>query len=174
MKPELSRPVRIDTLGDGGRTISVSADPEERAALAHRFALMSLDRLDAEAELRREGDIVFAEGRLRAAAVQACVASGEPVPATIDDSFSLRFVPQTAGSGEEIELDAEDFDTIDYQGSSIDLGEAIAETLALSLDPFPRSTDADAVLRAAGVLSEEEAVTGPFAALKGLKDKLSK
>ena len=54
-----------------------------------------------------------------------------------------------------------------------DLG-AVAETLALSLDPFPRAPDADAVLRAAGVLSEDEAVTGPFAALKGLKDKLSK
>ena len=96
------------------------------------------------------------------------------MPAEIDEPFSLKFVPEAEGAGEELELDAEDFDTIDYAGSAIDLGEAVAETLALSLNPFPRSPDADAVLKEAGVLSEDEVVTGPFAALKGLKDKLSK
>ena len=174
MTPEFSRPVRIDSLGEGGWTIGVEADTAERAALAKRFGLLALDRLTAVAELRREADIAFAEGRIKAAVVQACVASGEPVPAEIDEPFSLKFVPEAEGAGEELELDAEDFDTIDYAGSAIDLGEAVAETLALSLNPFPRSPDADAVLKEAGVLSEDEVVTGPFAALKGLKDKLSK
>jgi uncharacterized metal-binding protein YceD (DUF177 family) len=106
--------------------------------------------------------------------VQACVASGDPVKARIDEAFSLKFVPEADGAEEELELDVEDVDTIDYAGSAIDIGEAVAETLALSLDPFPRSPDADAALKAAGVLSEDEVVSGPFAALKGLKDKLSK
>jgi uncharacterized metal-binding protein YceD (DUF177 family) len=174
MTPEFSRTVRIDTLGEGGRTIGIEADTGERAALAKRFGLLALDRLTAEAELRREGDIVFAEGRISAAVVQACVASAEPVPAEIDEPFGLRFVPEAEAAGEEIELDANDFDTIDYAGNAVDLGEAVAETLLLSLDPFPRAANADAVLKAAGVLSEDEVVTGPFAALKGLKDKLSK
>ena len=103
---------------------------------------------------------------------QACVATGAAVPAAIDEPFSLRFVPAGQAAGEEIELDAEDVDTIDYEGGAIDLGEAVAETLALSLDPFPRAADADAVLREAGVLSEDEVVAGPFAALQALKDKL--
>ncbi len=174
MTPEFSRPVRIDTLGEGSRTITVEADAGERAALAVRFGLVSVDRLAADAELRCEGDVILAEGRIRASVVQACVASGEPVPAEIDEPFSLRFVPEGGDGTEEIELDAEDFDTIDYAGGAIDLGEAVAETLALSLDPFPRADSADAVLKAAGVLSEDEVVSGPFAALKGLKDKLSK
>jgi uncharacterized metal-binding protein YceD (DUF177 family) len=173
MTPEFSRPVRIDTLGEGGWTIKVEADAAERAALAKRFGLLALDRLTAVAELRREGDIAFAHGRISAAVVQACVASDEPVPAEIDEPFNLRFVPEAEGA-EEIELDVEEFDTIDYAGAAVDLGEAVAETLALSLDPFPRAPDADAVLKAAGVLSEDEVVTGPFAALKGLKDKLPK
>ncbi|RYD86229.1 MAG: DUF177 domain-containing protein [Sphingomonadales bacterium] len=172
MTPEFSRLARIDTLGEGGRIMTVEADAAERAALATRFGLISLDSLSAEAALRREGDIILAEGRIRAAVVQACVASAAPVPAAIDESFVLRFVPEGQDVGEEIELDAEDFDTIDYQGGAVDLGEAVAETLALSLDPFPRAPDADAILKAAGVLSEDEAVTGPFAALKALKDQL--
>lgn len=172
MNPEFSRPVRIDTLGEGGRALSIMAEEGERAALAERFGLIALDALSADAMLRREGDLVFAEGRVKASVAQACVASGAPVPAEIDEAFSLRFVPEGQETAEEIELDAEDFDMIDYAGGAIDLGEAVAETLALSLDPFPRAPDADEVLKEAGVLSEDEVVTGPFAALKELKGKL--
>nr|WP_047169247.1 DUF177 domain-containing protein [Sphingomonas sp. Y57] len=173
--PEFSRPVRIDTLGEGGRTLAIEADEGERAALATRFGLLSLAALSAEAVVRREGATILAEGRLRASAEQACVASGAPVPAAIDEGFNLRFVPEEAlEEGAEIELAPDDWDTIDYTGGAIDLGEAVAETLALSLDPFPRAPDADTVLREAGVVSDEEAVTGPFAALKSLKDKLGK
>jgi len=171
MTPEFSRPIRIDTLGEGGRAVSIEAEPAERAALVQRFGLLALDRLSAEAVLRREGDAILADGRMKASVQQACVASGSPVPAMIDAPFVLRFVPE-GGEVDEIELDAEDFDTIGYAGAAIDLGEAVAETLALSLDPFPRAPDADAVLRAAGVLSEDEVVSGPFAALQALKDKL--
>ena len=39
-----------------------------------------------------------------------------------------------------------------------------------ALDPYPRSAGAEAALKEAGVLSEEEA--GPFAALAELKTKL--
>ncbi|MBD3760621.1 DUF177 domain-containing protein [Sphingomonadaceae bacterium G21617-S1] len=170
--PEFSRPIRIDTLGEGGRAIAIEADEAERAALAERFGLISLALLAADAALRREGETILAEGRVRAMAEQACVATGGPVPVAIDEAFSLRFVPE--GDAEEIELDVEDCDTIDYSGSAVDLGEAIAETLALSLDPFPRAPDAEAVLKAAGILSEDEVVSGPFAALKALKDKLGK
>ena len=49
----------------------------------------------------------------------------------------------------------------------IDLGSAIADTLALSLDPYPRSAGADAALKEAGVLTQEQA--SPFAALAKLK-----
>jgi len=173
MTPEFSRPIRIDTIGESPRPIEIMADPAEREALARRFALVSIGRLEAEAQLRREGEMLFAEGRLRAEVVQSCVASGEPLPASIDAAFLLRFVPEDSlDAAEEVELSEEDCDTLTYAGGAIDLGEAAAETLALALDPYPRGPDADAALKAAGVLDESDA--GPFAALKGLREKLGK
>lgn len=174
MKPELSRPLRLDTLGSAPRSIRVEGGIDELAALARRFALQSIDRLEADLECSRNGDAVEVSGRLQARVVQSCVASGAPVPATVDEYFRLRFLPQAVLDGEggdEIELSEEDCDVIGYDGAAVDLGEAVAETLALSLDPFPRASDADAALKAAGVLSEEDA--GPFSALRSLKDKLS-
>jgi len=41
--------------------------------------------------------------------------------------------------------------------------------VALAMTPYPRSPEADSILREAGVLSEEQA--SPFAALLSLKDK---
>ena len=169
MTPELSRPVRIDTLGDVPHVIGVIANADERAALAKRFDLLALDRCEARTELTREGEAVIAVGTLHAEVVQACVASGEPVAAKIEDPFALRFLPDE-DVREEVELDEADLDQMNYTGGAVDIGEAVAQTLALALDPFPRVLDADQRLKALGVMAEEE--TGPFAALKALKDKL--
>lgn len=173
MSPEFSRLVRLDSIGEAPRGIAITAEPAEREALARRFALVSIHRLEAEIEIRRDGEALFVEGRLRAEVVQSCVASGEPLPASLDAPFSLRFIPEESlDAADEIELSETDCDTLTYAGGAVDLGEATAETLALTLDPFPRGPDADAALKAAGVLDESEA--GPFAALKALREKLGK
>lgn len=168
--PEFSRPVRLDTLGDGVRHIAIEANEAERAALARRFGLLGVGRLTAEADLRNAAGGVLASGRLQAAVTQACVASGEPVPATVDETFALKFMSEGRVTEDEVELEEGDLDIIGFEGGAIDLGEAAAQTLMLALDPFPRAPDADAVLREAGVLDEQD--VGPFAALKALKDKL--
>jgi uncharacterized metal-binding protein YceD (DUF177 family) len=171
MTPEFSRTFRLDELGAAPRAVTITADESERAALASRFGLLSIEALSATADLARDEDVVTAVGKLAARVVQACIASGEPVPAAITEDFALRFVPADANPAtEDVELEEGDLDEIDYEGGAIDLGEAAAQTLALALDPFPRSSGADERLRAAGVIGEEEA--GPFAALKALKDKL--
>jgi len=170
-EPEFSRSVRIDTLGGGARPMTIEASESERAALARRFGLIGIETLTATAEVSREGDAILATGTLNAAVAQACVASGKPVPGQIDEPFALRFVPQSDEAAEpEIELEEADLDVVPYESGAIDLGEAVAQTLALALDPFPRAPDADAVLREAGVIGEDEA--GPFAALKALRGKL--
>ena len=163
----------LDQIRDGDR-LDIVADEEERQLVSGRLGLLSLDRLEAHAVLTREGQRVGAKGRLKAALCQACVATGDLVPAHIDEPFELLFVPAPTGGGqdEEVELGEGDLDTIFHDGSAIDLGGAIADTLALSLDPYPRSAGADAALREAGVLTEEEA--SPFAALAALKEKLGK
>lgn len=172
--PEFSRPVRLDTLGPSPRELTVEADGSERSALSRRFGLLAADQVSAEVALVRSGDEVQARGRLRAKVVQPCVASGQPVEALIDEPFQIVFrpPPEPSRPEEEVELGEAEMDVVFYQGSSIDVGEAVAETLALTLDPYPRAPDAEQALQAAGVKSEEEA--GPFGALAALRDKLKK
>lgn len=167
MTPEFSRPHRLDAIGAGERDVRVEADAAERAALARRFGLIAIDALAADFAIRRDATGIVARGTLAGAVTQACGVTGEPVPARIDEAFDIRFLPEPEAAADEVELSADDCDTVFYTGGAIDLGEAAAETLALALDPFPRSPNAAAALREAGVLSEEQA--GPFAALAKLK-----
>jgi uncharacterized metal-binding protein YceD (DUF177 family) len=163
----------LDQIREGDR-LDIVADEEERAAVADRLGLLSLDRFEAHAMLSRDGQAIRAAGRLKASLEQACVATGDPVPAHLDEAFELRFVPEPKGgkADDEIELGESDLDTIFHDGSAIDLGGAVTDTLALTLDPYPRSAGADAALKEAGVMTEEDA--SPFAALAGLKEKLGK
>jgi uncharacterized metal-binding protein YceD (DUF177 family) len=172
--PEYSCPVRIDTLGEGPRTLEIEADEAERAALARRFGLIAIDRLAAKVSLTRAGDEVALQGSLQAEVVQACVATAEPVPSEIEAPFEIIFRPQPdpAAPDAEVELSGSELDVVFYEGGAVDVGEAVAETLSLSLDPYPRAPGAEATLKAAGVIGEEEA--GPFGALAALRDKLKK
>lgn len=172
MISEFSRPVRIDSLAEKPRAHEIAAEPEELRRLAGRFSLVAIDRLEARAELSRKGDDVIAIGSLDAAVVQSCAATSAPVPATVSEDFHIVFRPQPvrAGEEEEIELGSGDLDVVFYDGSAIDLGEAVAESLSLALEPYPRAPDADEALRAAGVKNEEEA--GVFGALAALRDRL--
>lgn len=167
---EFERPQRLDAIGAGESQVAVTADPAERAALAARFGLIALDRLETSFTLHRDATGIIARGHLVADVVQACSVTGDPLPATVGDDFAIRFLPEPDDAADELELDADDCDTVFYTGSAIDLGEAAAETLLLSLDPFPRGPGAAAALKAAGVISEEEA--GPFGGLAALRDKL--
>jgi uncharacterized metal-binding protein YceD (DUF177 family) len=171
---ELSRTVRVDTLGETPRPLSIEADEGERSALARRFGLVAIGRLEAECELTRKGTEARARGRLRASVTQSCVATAEPVEAKVDETFEIIFrpEPEAGAPDEEIELSEAEMDVVFYDHASIDVGEAVAETLSLSLDPYPRSPAAIDALKAAGVKSEEEA--GPFGVLAGLRDKLKK
>ncbi|HEV2569607.1 DUF177 domain-containing protein [Sphingomonas sp.] len=172
MTPEFSRTFAADTIDEAPREVEIGADADERRKLAGRFRLQQIDRLSARVKLARRAGVIHADGQVDAAVVQSCVVTGEPMPAEVRAPFSVRFVPNayTRPSEEEVELSAEDCDTLPIEGNQIDLGEVAAETLALALDPFPRSDRADEALREAGL--GEAAEAGPFAALQALKDKL--
>jgi uncharacterized metal-binding protein YceD (DUF177 family) len=169
MTPEFSRRVPLDSIGSAPRSVEISATPDERAALAARFGLTALDRLDATATLAATAAAgVAVTGRMRADVVQSCVVSGESVAAQIDEPFALRFVePASSGTDtEEIELSDYDCDMIDIDSNAVDLGEAVAQTLGLALDPFPRSAAEQARDAERKWVAGED--VGPFAGLKGL------
>ena len=158
----------LDRIGDGDR-IDIAADDSERESIRERLGLQSLHKLEAHATLGREGDKVRARGRIRASLEQACIATGDPVAEHIDEPFEVIFMPEPSEvrPDDEVELATEDCDVVFFDGASIDLGTAIADTLALAMNPYPRSAGADAALKDAGVISEEQA--SPFAALAQLK-----
>lgn len=151
-----------------GRTVRLVAGEAERAALAERFGLVRIDRLEADLALDRKDDMAIAAGKLTARIVQSCAVSAEDLPVSIGEDVSFRFVPAAGDHDpdEEIEIDASDCDEIEYTGTQFDLGEAVAQSLALAIDPFAAGPQAD---EARALLRDEDA--SPFAALKGMKLK---
>lgn len=169
MTSEFSRPVDLRQIT--AAPLTLSATPAECAALAERFGLVAVARLEATLDLLADGAEVTATGRMHAAWTQACAVSGEDLPQAADEPLTLRFVPERPPSAAEaeIELSAEDLDVIEYRGTSFDLGEAVAQSLALAIDPFACGPEAEAARQAAGIMSEGAA--GAFGALAGLKFK---
>ena len=168
MTDRFAHRLKLEQVRDGDR-VELVADEAERKSIAGRLGLSDLDCLHAHATLTRKGALIEADGRIVASLTQSCVVTGVPIPSHVDEAFSLIFMPEPQGnrSDEEIALGPADCDVVFYDGGIIDLGSAIADTLALSLNPYPRSAGADAALKEAGILTEAEA--GPFAALAQLK-----
>lgn len=173
-KGELTRIIRLRPLP--GDSVIVEANSAELAALAGRFSLPAVHNLRAEVTLEMDGTSVIARGNLTASLIQNCAVSGDEFAVSIDEPVLLRFVeaqgtlPDDEGNEEiEIELSDEDCDEIEYAGDTIDLGEAIAQSLGLAIDPYAEGPNAEAVRQKAGILGDDEP-SGPLAdALKGLK-----
>lgn len=165
---ELSRMIRTRPLP--GEVIVIEASAAECAALAARFGVSAVASLRAEVALEAKPKAIRATGRLKAAIIQPCAVSGEDFPVTIDEPLDLRFVesagrPAPAADEEiEIALEADDCDEIEYAGDMFDLGEAVAQSLGLAIDPYAEGPGADAARRAAGIVQEGEQL-GPLADL---------
>ena len=155
----------------------INANPEERAALAKRFDLLGIDRLEAVFSLKRAGGgVIHVQGEIEAELTQACVVTLAPVPAKIGESFSADFATRESGGEDARRRPAEtdlDFEAEDppepIRNGHIDLGELAAEQLSLALNPYPRapgaaipeefSPDPDAE-------EEAERAVNPFSILK--------
>lgn len=173
VEPELSRPLQVDKISLGGVQERIVARPAERKALAARFGLVDLSMLEAELNVdHAEGNMFAVTGYLSADVVQECVVSLEPVSARITDTIDVLFAPAVlldvgANPPHADELDAEAPEPI--VNGIIDLGELVAQHLAVALDPYPRKEGAafvhsDAAQGGSGNVS-------PFAKLKGLRVK---
>ena len=170
MTPEFSRMVKVRP--HPPERLAVEADAAERAALAARFGIEAVDRLAAELAFTPDGDAVTATGRLSAALIQLCPVAGDPFPVAIDEPVALRFVREgtVLAEDEEGELPADEPDEIEYAGDAFDVGEAIAQTLGLAIDPYAEGPNADAVRRESGIVQEGDVREGPLAdLLRGLK-----
>jgi uncharacterized metal-binding protein YceD (DUF177 family) len=158
--PEFSRPVSLARLGAAPFEQEIAATPEECAALAARFGLLGLDRLNARVVLERKpGDTIVLSAEWEAAFTQECVVSLDPVAGMACERFELRYGPPDREGEDDAEAPA--FEPLD--GDAIDIGEAVAQEFSLSLPPFPHLPEA--VLE----IEEEAEDEGPFAVLGRLK-----
>jgi uncharacterized metal-binding protein YceD (DUF177 family) len=140
--PEFSRLVPLARLGSGPFRQQIEATASEREKLCGRFDLLALDRLNAAVELRRQGDeVIVLEASFAAEFVQSCVVTLEPVPGAVSDRFMLVYGPAEV---EQQEIGSQPaaaaFEPLN--GDIIDIGEAVAQELSLSLPVFPRHPDA--------------------------------
>lgn len=168
-------------MGPGGAALEIVASEGERAALAKRFGFLGLPAFSARATVdRRPGGQVVVEGRLRGKVVQACILTLDPVAQDLDDTFRIVFKQDLAEerdpeSGEAV-LSAQADAPEPLSGNLLDVGEIVAEQLALSADPYPRRPGAkfeDILPRPNGGrrAARDEGRRHPFAGLAALRDK---
>jgi uncharacterized metal-binding protein YceD (DUF177 family) len=168
IRPEFSRLVR---LGPEVREVVLEASAAECTALAARFGILGIARLVARLRLQPEpGGTVRARGHLEATVEQACVVTLEPVVQAVSATLDLRILPEGEAPGDD---DPESPDEIESEGGQVDLGEAVAEQLALALDPYPRAEGAVLPELDADVpeAQEEPGRPNPFAKLARLREE---
>lgn len=164
-KPEFSRPLPVDRVPPGGCDERIAADTEECKALATRLGLPAIHAVDAELRATpwRGGGLKI-EGKLVADLEQVSVISLEAFRQQVEFPILRYFA--VAGAAEQ-DTDAE-IDPI--ANGQVDLGEVVAETVALELDPYPRQPG-EAFDKAAWTDTPSPAPLSPFASLARLKPK---
>lgn len=166
--------IRLDSMPVTGRDVHVAPPAEERAALAARLGVTSVDALDVTLHAVRFRGGIRVTGRLTATVTQPSVVTLDPVVQAIAEPVDRIFLPggEKAYAGPanaEVFVDLEGEDVADhFDGPEADLSDLIVETLALAVDLYPRAPGES--LDALG-LKPDPAKENPFAVLKALKPK---
>jgi hypothetical protein len=152
--PEFSRPLDVTRVPPQGSTEKISAEAQECADLARRFGLPALYGLEAELEVSRwRGEGLKIKGRFIADIDEVCVVSLDIFRSQLADDFENYFLPAGNSAGAAL---IEEGDAEPFENGIIDMGEVVAESVALALDPYPRKpgvTFADVI--------ENEHASGP-------------
>ncbi len=130
---EFSRPLPVDRVPNLGSRDRISAEPAECEKLALRFGIPQILALSAFlTSLPWRGGGLKITGPVSAEIEQISVVSLESFRTKIEIAVERYFLPPHKGAA----TSEEDVDII--QNGVVDLGEIVAETLALELDPYPR------------------------------------
>lgn len=177
-------------IGREPTTLSFAADSKALRLLAKRYAIESVESLEGEVTLHREGDgiTIAVTGHFAADVTQACVVTLEPVPDHIAETFEGWFLDESQATSftharkKKLEVDIGDMPLEDNEApigderdepdmvrnGNVEVGELVAQYLSLALNPYPHCPQA----KESGPLGEEEAKKpGPFAILKDLIKK---
>ena len=170
---EFSRRIQVDALGEDEVTTEIEATADERSALAKRFGLLSVESLTATLRLRRLAarSLVRVNGGFVAEVVQSCVVTLEPVASRLEGNLARCYslAPAEAAIEREVLVDFDEEEPPEpVPSGGIDLGEAVAEQLALEIDPYPRAEGAKLERAQWGGGAERDS---PFQVLGTLKER---
>lgn len=180
--PEFSYFVNVNDVPAREKKFKLEASSEECDALSKRFDLVSIRDFHAHLVMKNEGRSrgITMVGKLNAVVIQVIGQQSEGQEHVVDDTINIRFLPEERITPE---LDEENLMTLDSEDlepmpeDRFDLGELMAQYLALSVDPYLsddfRLSQAEPM---PGVSFNEPELKkpNPFAVLSDLKDKLEK
>lgn len=157
--PEFSRPIEVARVGPQGSTESITADAKECVALAARLQLPAVHAVRARLHMKPwRGGGFKVKGEVKADITQVSVVSLEEFRSDVTFDVERYFLPHVNAESDE-EIDA-------ISDGIIDIGEVVAETMGIELDPYPRKPGESFQ---SGPDAEEERPTAkisPFAILK--------
>ena len=171
----LSHIYNLGRLGNAGDTVTFSADPEQRTAIATWSGVLSVESFAVTVDFKKLGPSRFAqEIQVTPDLTQASVVTLEPLPAHLETRLvrELHFTGPARRKRPEDEsvvdlvLDsAEEEGPEEIESLHYDLAGPALEEYVLALEPYPRAPGVAFQPPEDGL----EAPESPFAVLKGLK-----
>ena len=150
-------------------SLSYEASAQEREALKRYAELEDVSSFASQLKVSPlSGNRFKVTGTLKAEAVQASVVDLSPIPAQIDEDFSVEFWPQELieeKTGQAVSFEDDSPEPI--VAGRIAIGEFLCELFSVSLDPYPRKADDEFSWKP----DEKEARVTPFAELERLRQK---
>ena len=138
------------------------ASDKDLETLATRFEFLDVLSLSAELKICKSArDCWDVVGQLRGVVVQACSSTGVPLRETVDFLIEERYV-RSVGNQEEVEVHMGVAEPLENE--AIDIGELLAQSLAIAVTPWPRAPEAPEIYTSGEELSDH-----PFAGLSALK-----
>ena len=178
-EPEFSRSIEADSLQHGTSQKSFTATKEECNALKERLGIDELQHLSAQLDIKRTGSggrmKVRIAGKLKANIAQICVVALESFNTTIKTEFETTFDARSFEEEQDLDVDLQVDDPSEpIIDGIIDLGELIAQSLALEIDLHPRKPGVESdfsIIEKANHSADKEGMDSehPFAALQNLK-----
>ena len=173
-----SHPLRVATLSAAKPTgFDLRPDAATLAKIAGFLGIRGLQEMRFRGEIAgEEDDNWVVTGRLTAHTSQDCVVTLEPVLQRIDETVRRVYVPEDDADALDVDFDPDAEDEFDVFDDAIDIAALAIETIALSLDPYPRKSEArieTTTFSAPGIAPIQDEDLKPFAGLAALRDKLA-
>ena len=163
LKTSLDSIVKVDRIRpDSPNFFEFVASDKELKILATRFKFLDVLSLSAVLTICKSAqDCWDVVGQLRGVVVQACGSTGVPLRETVDFLIEERYV---RSGGDQKEVDVHMGVAEPLENEAINIGELLAQSLAIAVTPWPRAPEAPEKFTSGGEFTDH-----PFAGLAAFK-----